>query len=93
MSAGIFLNAPRYAQLRTFTSCRFELINRNLQEMLGAEQVKNILVERDLNMYWGTAPTGKPHIGYFVPMTKIADFLKAGCHVWYHHRSLVEDGQ
>ncbi|CAO3701044.1 unnamed protein product [Rhizopus stolonifer] len=29
-------------------------------------------------MYWGTAPTGRPHIGYFVPMSKIADFLSAG---------------
>ncbi|KNC97864.1 tyrosine-tRNA ligase [Spizellomyces punctatus DAOM BR117] len=60
---------------------KFELINRNLQEVLGADQIKQILAQRDLNLYWGTAPTGKPHIGYFVPMTKIADFLKAGCHV------------
>jgi tyrosyl-tRNA synthetase len=29
----------------------------------------------------GTATTGKPHIGYLVPMSKIADFLKAGCTV------------
>lgn len=29
----------------------------------------------------GTAPTGRPHCGYFVPMTKIAHFLKAGCEV------------
>lgn len=28
-----------------------------------------------------TAPTGKPHLGYFVAMTKIADFLEAGCHI------------
>lgn len=27
------------------------------------------------------APTGKPHLGYFVAMTKIADFLQAGCHI------------
>ncbi|TPX61622.1 tyrosine---tRNA ligase [Powellomyces hirtus] len=60
---------------------KFALITRNLQETLGADQVKAILAERDLNVYWGTAPTGKPHIGYFVPMSKIADFLKAGCHV------------
>jgi tyrosyl-tRNA synthetase len=29
----------------------------------------------------GTATTGKPHIAYFVPMSKIADFLLAGCEV------------
>lgn len=39
------------------------------------------LKERDLKVYWGTATTGKPHIAYFVPMSKIADFLKAGCEV------------
>jgi len=29
----------------------------------------------------GTAPTGRPHCGYFVAMLKIAEFLKAGCRV------------
>jgi len=60
---------------------KYNLITRNLQEVLGADQIKAILEERDLKVYWGTAPTGKPHCGYFVPMTKIADFLKAGVHV------------
>lgn len=40
-----------------------------------------ILKERELKIYWGTATTGKPHVAYFVPMSKIADFLKAGCEV------------
>uniref|UniRef100_A0A7N6C294 Tyrosine--tRNA ligase n=1 Tax=Anabas testudineus TaxID=64144 RepID=A0A7N6C294_ANATE len=35
----------------------------------------------ELKVYWGTATTGKPHVAYFVPMSKIADFLKAGCEV------------
>ena len=29
----------------------------------------------------GTATTGRPHCGYFVPIIKIAHFLRAGCHV------------
>lgn len=29
----------------------------------------------------GTATTGRPHCGYFVPMLKIAHFLRAGCAV------------
>lgn len=57
------------------------LITRNLQEVLGEDNLKNVLKERDLKIYWGTATTGKPHIAYFVPMTKIADFLRAGCEV------------
>ncbi|KAG0002064.1 hypothetical protein BGZ80_002936 [Entomortierella chlamydospora] len=60
---------------------KYSIISRNLQEVLGKEQIETILAERDLNIYWGTAPTGKPHLGYFVPMTKIADFLEAGCHI------------
>ncbi|PWA15334.1 hypothetical protein CCH79_00008519 [Gambusia affinis] len=55
---------------------KFNLITRNLQEKL-----KQVLEERELKVYWGTATTGKPHVAYFVPMSKIADFLRAGCEV------------
>ncbi|KAH0503106.1 Tyrosine--tRNA ligase, cytoplasmic [Microtus ochrogaster] len=60
---------------------KLHLITRNLQEVLGEEKLKEILKERELKVYWGTATTGKPHVAYFVPMSKIADFLKAGCEV------------
>ena len=60
---------------------KHSLIVRNLQEVLGDDQLQKILAERDLRIYWGTATTGRPHIGYFVPMAKIADFLHAGCEV------------
>ena len=60
---------------------KYEYITRNLQEVLGDENLKKIVKERDMKIYWGTATTGKPHIAYFVPMTKIGDFLKAGCEV------------
>ncbi|MGV8169247.1 MAG: tyrosine--tRNA ligase [Candidatus Nanoarchaeia archaeon] len=60
---------------------KFELITRDLQETIGDDKLKEILNERDVKIYWGTAPTGRPHLGYFVPMYKIADFLEAGCHV------------
>ncbi|MGE0792975.1 MAG: tyrosine--tRNA ligase [Candidatus Woesearchaeota archaeon] len=60
---------------------KFNLITRNLQEVVDEEKLKEILKTRDLKLYWGTAPTGKPHVGYFVPMFKIRDFLNAGCHV------------
>lgn len=56
---------------------KYKLITRNLAEWLGDEKLKSILKERDLKLYWGTATTGKPHIGYFAPMSKIADFLRA----------------
>lgn len=62
---------------------QFELITKNLHEVLNAQIIKNVLEveKRPLRIYWGTAPTGRPHCGYFVPMTKLAHFLKAGCEV------------
>lgn len=60
---------------------KYTLITRNLQETLGQDRLKEILANRDLKVYWGTAPTGKPHIAYFTPMLKLADFLSAGCEV------------
>ncbi|KAL1663871.1 hypothetical protein GGF50DRAFT_127654 [Schizophyllum commune] len=68
---------------------KFELITRDLQEVLGPDIIKNILAEgRTPKCYWGTACTGRPHIAYFVPLTKIADFLHAGVEVTKRlHRS------
>ena len=59
-----------------------------LQEVLGEDKLKQVLQERDMKVYWGTATTGKPHIAYFVPMSKISDFLNAGCEVCYLFRSV-----
>ncbi|XP_067050176.1 tyrosine--tRNA ligase, cytoplasmic-like isoform X1 [Acropora muricata] len=60
---------------------QLKLITRNLQEVIGKDRLRAILSEKHLCLYWGTATTGKPHVAYFVPMIKIADFLKAGCEV------------
>lgn len=62
---------------------KFNLITKGLQEVLNPQIIKNVLENEDrpLKIYWGTAPTGKPHCGYFVPMIKLAHFLKAGCEV------------
>ncbi|MFT4260920.1 MAG: tyrosine--tRNA ligase [Candidatus Woesearchaeota archaeon] len=60
---------------------KYELITKDLQEVVGEEELKEILKKRNLRVYLGTATTGKPHFGYFVPMMKIADFLKAGAEV------------
>lgn len=61
---------------------KYHLITSRLQEVHGGSQIKSILAEgRAPRCYWGTAPTGRPHIGYFVPLIKIADFLRAGVEV------------
>ena len=70
---------------------KIRLITRNLAEILGEkpnscgelsnEKLENILRERNLKIYWGTAITGRPHVAYFLPICKIADFLQADCDV------------
>lgn len=60
---------------------KLRLVTRGLQEVLQRETLESILRERNLRIYWGTATTGRPHVAYFVPMAKIADFLRAGCNV------------
>jgi tyrosyl-tRNA synthetase len=61
---------------------RFELIKRNIYEIIGEDELKKLLKEKKKPVvYWGTAPTGRPHVGYFLPALKIADLLKAGFHV------------
>lgn len=59
------------------------LIKANLAEVLNPEIIDNVVLneKRPLKVYWGTATTGKPHCGYFVPIVKIAELLAAGCHV------------
>ncbi|KAF2876683.1 hypothetical protein BDV95DRAFT_674548 [Massariosphaeria phaeospora] len=58
------------------------LIKVNLKEVLNPEIMEDALkTGAPLKIYWGTATTGRPHCGYFVPVLKIAQFLRAGCHV------------
>jgi tyrosyl-tRNA synthetase len=61
---------------------KLKIIKRNLQEILGEEELDNIINnKKPIKVYWGTMPTGSISIAYFFPMLKIADFLKANCKV------------
>jgi len=61
---------------------RYNLITRNLQEIIGDGELKEKLKSKnEFTVYWGTAITGSISIAYFFPMLKIADFLKASCKV------------
>ncbi|KAL5970703.1 Tyrosine--tRNA ligase cytoplasmic [Taenia solium] len=62
----------------------YSLVVQNLQEVVGDAELRAILQTSDrkvLEVYWGTATTGKPHVAYFVPICKIADMLHAGVKV------------
>ena len=59
-----------------------ELILDNLAEVIGRKELEEkVRSGIPLKVYWGTAPTGKPHLGYLIPMIKIAQLVKAGCEV------------
>ncbi|GKU04872.1 tyrosyl-trna synthetase [Fusarium langsethiae] len=61
---------------------KLALIQENLAEVLKPEIIESVLDQgRNVKIYWGTAPTGKPHLGYLVPSLKIAQFLAAECEV------------
>ncbi|KAK2787369.1 hypothetical protein FQN52_007274 [Onygenales sp. PD_12] len=61
---------------------RFDLIRENLAEVLNPEIIEGILAEgRHPRIYWGTATTGRPHVGYFLAALKIAQLLRAECDV------------
>ena len=62
---------------------KIALIKDQLQEVLREDIIEDVIIkeQRPLIIYWGSATTGRPHCGYFVPMVKIAHFLRAGCTV------------
>lgn len=58
---------------------RYELVTRNTEDIMTNEELKQLLEEKEHpSAYIGLAPTGMIHLGYFVPITKIGDLLKAG---------------
>jgi tyrosyl-tRNA synthetase len=61
------------------TEEKLALLKRNSQEIVTEEELAKLLEEKEQpSVYLGTAVTGRPHIGYFLWVLKMADFLKAG---------------
>jgi tyrosyl-tRNA synthetase len=70
------------------TEERFNLIKRNTQEILTEDELKQLLKDKKHPKgYIGLATTGRVHIGYLIPMMKVADFLRAG----FHFKILLAD--
>lgn len=58
---------------------KLALIERNTQEIITEKALLDLIKKKKQPVvYLGTAITGCPHIGYFVWVLKLADFLKAG---------------
>lgn len=57
---------------------KFELVKKNMQEIVNEDELKKILKKKSYSAYIGFAPTGRVHVGHLIPIVKIADFIKAG---------------
>src|SRR3990167_2164048 len=58
---------------------KLAIIKRNTQEIVTEAELLELLKKKKQPViYLGTAITGRPHLGYFVWVLKMADFLKAG---------------
>ncbi len=58
---------------------KYALITRNTQEIISENELKALLIEKESPVvYIGTAITGRPHVGYYMWVRKVADFLNAG---------------
>jgi len=58
---------------------RLELIKRNTEEIVSEEELLKLLkTKKKPVVYLGTAITGRPHIGYYMWVLKLGDFLRAG---------------
>ncbi|MFH1210074.1 MAG: tyrosine--tRNA ligase [archaeon] len=60
---------------------KLELIKRNTEEIVTEKELVELLKKKKLSVYLGTAITGRPHIGYFIWVLKLSDFLRAGLKV------------
>lgn len=58
----------------------YDLVTGGLQGVLNGDALKEIMDSgRTPKIYWGTAPTGKIHIGYIIQAFKMIDIINAGC--------------
>jgi tyrosyl-tRNA synthetase len=68
-----------FTQFTMDTSEKIALLRRNTCEIVTDDELQKLIeTKKNPTVYLGTAITGRPHIGYFVWVIKMADFLKAG---------------
>jgi len=65
---------------------KFQNIVKDTEEVVTKEGLLDLLrTKKKIVSYWGVAPTGPPHIGYYRTLAKQMDLVKAGC----HHKVLI----
>ena len=59
----------------------YNLITKGLHEIIGGDVLQKIAATRAVKVYFGTCPTGRIHLAYYIPLLKIAELVQAGCKV------------
>jgi len=67
---------------------RIHIVVRDTKEIIKLEELRNLLEDKKApTSYWGIAPTGPPHIGYYRAIAKQIDLINAG----FRHKILIAD--
>ncbi len=67
---------------------RARIVTKDTEEIILAEELRYLLKNKKKPVsYWGIAPTGPPHIGYYRSIAKQTDLVEAG----FHHKILIAD--
>jgi len=67
---------------------KIELITKDTEEIVTLEELQKLLENsNNPKSYWGIAPTGPPHIGYYRTISKQIDLINAG----FKHKVLIAD--
>lgn len=65
---------------------KLETVSKDTEEIITSDELKNLLENKKIpESYWGIAPTGPPHIGYYRAISKQIDLLNAG----FNHKILI----
>lgn len=59
----------------------FDYAFKHCQETINLDYLKELSTKKQLHGYWGTAPTGNPHIAYLFPIISLSRMIKSGCKI------------
>jgi len=67
---------------------RLEMVTKDTFEIVTLQELESLLITNvNPKSYWGVAPTGPPHIGYYRAISKQMDLVNAG----FKHKILIAD--
>lgn len=65
---------------------RIEIVTKDSEEIVTLEELRHLIENKQHpKSYWGIAPTGPPHIGYYRTISKQIDLVNAG----FKHKVLI----